>query len=77
MATKGSRIDRVVGYFREAGLDEARVVFILVDEVMTKRLGAARVEGAATKRKPRRTKAQLAADRAADSSNERQAVASS
>jgi hypothetical protein len=61
-------------FFREAQIDEARVTFQLAEEIMTKRLDDAengvrsQAKAAATPRKKRRTKAQIAADKAASGS---------
>lgn len=41
MATRGSALSRSVEFFRSANLDEARVAFQLVREVMEKRLAPA------------------------------------
>jgi hypothetical protein len=67
MAAKGSRITRVMGYFREADLDEVRVAFTLVEEIVGDRLKRAaessksQTKAAATPRRKRRTKAEMAA----------------
>jgi hypothetical protein len=68
MGARGSVVQRTLTFFREAQIDEARVTFQLAEEIMTKRLddqenGAkSQAKAAATPRKKRRTKAQIAAD---------------
>lgn len=42
MASRGSRLSRAVQFFREGDLDEARVAFQLVEEIMTARLSDAK-----------------------------------
>lgn len=65
MSSRGTALERVVGFFRDSNLDVARVTYQLVEEVMTKRMeeyeAAAKSQGkaAATPRKKRRTKAEI------------------
>jgi len=81
MATRGSALQRVVTFFREAQLDEARVTFQLVEEVMQKRMEEyeaatkSQNRAAATPRKKRRTRQQIAADNAAKTASTGSAVA--
>jgi hypothetical protein len=69
--SRGSALSRSVQFFRESNLDEARVAFQLVEEVMDARMKEAEAgkksqrAAASTPRKQRRTKAQIAADKAA------------
>lgn len=41
MASRGSRISRVLEFFREGDADEARVAHVLVNEIMAKRVKVA------------------------------------
>jgi len=62
MAAKGSRLSRAIEYFQLGNLEECRYVLSRATEIMVKRNGADRVSVPAVKaRKPRRTKAQMAA----------------
>ena len=51
-SSKGSRISRAIGFFREAPFDEARAGFIIVREIMEKRMRAPRGEGSLAARRP-------------------------
>jgi hypothetical protein len=58
MAAKGSKLSKAIGYFQESDLDEARVAYALVGEIINKRLGVGALALAAKKtRKPRTPKA--------------------
>lgn len=52
---KGSRLQRAVDYFREAPVDEARVAFILVQEVMHDRVGSEKKVKQVLKRRRRKS----------------------
>ena len=73
MGARGSVVQRTLTFFREAQIDEARVTFQLAEEIMTKRLDdqengvKSQQRATATPRKKRRTRAQIAADKAATS----------
>lgn len=58
---KGSALSRSVRFFREADIDEARVAFSLVKEVMDGRLNPTGQTISRKLRKRRRTKAEIAA----------------
>lgn len=66
MASRGSALQRAVSYFRSSGLDEARVAFQLVKEVVEARLAEAKYSAKSqatavdTPRRKRRTKAEMA-----------------
>jgi len=68
--SRGSVLQRTVNYFRECTVDEARVTFQLVKEVVEQRLKTAGVQAksqakaAGAPRRKRRTKAEMAADSA-------------
>lgn len=63
MGARGSQLSRSIEFFRSANLDEARVAYALVKEVMDKRLSQAKLSvarqnaAAATPRKSRSKKA--------------------
>jgi hypothetical protein len=67
MASRGSKLQRAVDFFREGSLDEVRVAFQLVKEVVDERLAQAKRTGmgqakaASTPRKKRRTRAEIQA----------------
>lgn len=64
MAARGSKLSRAVGFFREADQDEAEAAFIIVQRVMQQRNPSQPpAQKPKVARKPRRTKAQMAADR--------------
>ena len=64
MATRGSALSRAVRYFKEADIEEALYVHQRASEIVKRRLDE-KVPAAAPKaRRPRRTKAQIAADTA-------------
>lgn len=57
---KGSKLARLLDYFRTANADEARVVFTLVKEIMEERLKD-KVAKTPVKRRRRRTRAEMEA----------------
>jgi hypothetical protein len=65
MAGRSSALSRVRSYFREAPVDEVEVAFELVKRDIAERMSKVPQKAAAVARKPRRTKAQMAQDKAA------------
>lgn len=71
--SKGSALSRAIRFFREADIDEVEVAFILVEKTVKRRVAErdasakAQDRAARTPRKARRTKAQVAADKASAS----------
>lgn len=69
--SRGSALSRAIKFFEEADLREARAAFTIVEEVMDARMKkheagvTSQNKAAATPRKKRRTKAEIAADKAA------------
>jgi hypothetical protein len=63
---KGSRIDRVVEYFRTTGIEEAKYVYQRAGEIVSERQIPMTIQKklALGGRKKRRTKAQIAAENA-------------
>ena len=68
-SSRGSKLSRAIAFFREASYDEARVAFILVQEVMAARTPVVAKTPApkrTPKPKPAATKSATALDPAAD-----------
>ena len=60
---KGSRLGRMVEFFNSGDIEECRFVLSRATDIMVKRNGGGRTASAPVKtRKPRRTKAQIAAE---------------
>jgi hypothetical protein len=56
MASRGSALSRSVRFFREGELDEVRVAFQLVKEIVERRLAEAKQGAPAKTRKPRKSR---------------------
>lgn len=53
MSTRGSKISRVIAYFKEAEIEEARIVFVRVEDIVAAR-SAEEMPKAKSKRRRRR-----------------------
>ena len=62
MAAKGSRIDRIVQYFKEVGIEEAKFVYQRAGEILSERQIPQTIQRklALGGKRKRRTKAQMA-----------------